>query len=117
MTFALSTCEQIKSNRTILGKSYARQELEIALTDKDQHNSINNNSIIKDSLTVICVAEPILFSMFGKENIVNQRPYEIYFINKYWIINGTLPKNQLGGTFLVIIDAKDSKIIRITHGK
>lgn len=118
LTFALTVCGQTKSNKTILGKSYAEQELKLALTDKSQHNVINNNTvIIKDSLTAINVAEPILFSIYGKENVIKQRPYEIYFIDSYWVISGTLPKEYLGGTFLIIIDSRDCKIIRITHGK
>jgi len=63
------------------------------------------------------VPEPILFSIYGKGNITKQRPYEIYFIDNHWVIIGTLPKDYLGGTFLIIIDSKDSKIIRITYGK
>lgn len=118
LTFTLTACGQTKSKRTILGKSYAEQELKSVLTDKSQHNVIDNKTaIIKDSLTAINVAEPILFSIYGKDNIINQRPYEIYFIDSYWVIGGTLPKEYLGGTFLIIIDSRDCKIIRITHGK
>ena len=118
MTFTLAACGQKKDNRTRLGNSYAIQELKSALNDKGQHNVTDNKIvIIKDSLTAINVAEPILFSIYGKDNITKQRPYEIYFIDNYWVIMGTLPKNYLGGTFLIIIDSKDSKIIRITHGK
>lgn len=118
LTFSLIACGQTKVDRTMLGKSYAEQELKSALTDKSQHNVIDNKTaIIKDSLTAINVAEPILFSIYGKNNIAKQRPYEIYFIDNYWVIGGTLPKEYLGGTFLIIIDSRDCKIIRITHGK
>ena len=118
LTFALTACGQTKSDRNILGKSYAELELKSALNDKSQHNVIDNKTaIIKDSLTAINVAEPILFSIYGKDNITKQRPYEIYFIDSYWVIGGTLPKEYLGGTFLIIIDSRNSKIIRITHGK
>ena len=118
LTFTLTACAQTKGNRTILGKLYAAQELKSALTDKSQHNVIDNKTvIIKDSLTAIEVAEPILFSIYGKDNIIKQRPYETYFIDSYWVICGTLPKEYLGGTFLLIIDSRDCKIIRITHGK
>lgn len=118
LTFTLNACGQKKNDRTLLGKSYAEQELKSALTGKSQHNVIDNKtSIIKDSLTAINVAEPILFSIYGKDNITKQRPYEIYFIDNYWVIGGTLPKEYLGGTFLIIIDSRDCKIIRITHGK
>jgi hypothetical protein len=118
LTFTLAACGQTKSSRTIMGKTYAQQELKSALTDKGQHNVIDNKTvIIKDSLTAIIIAEPILFSIYGKDNIIKQRPYEIYFIDNYWVIKGTLSKGSLGGTFLIIIDSKDSKIIRIAHGK
>jgi hypothetical protein len=116
--FTLIACGQTKNDRTILGKSYAEKELKLALTDVTQHNVIDNKTkIIKDSLTAINVAEPILFSIYGKDNIRKQRPYEAYFVNNYWVICGTLPKNYKGGTFLIIIDSRNSKIIKITHGK
>jgi len=118
LTFTLTSCGQTKGSRTILGKSYAEQELKSALTDKSQHNVIDNKTvIIKDSITAKSVAEPILFSIYGKSNIIKQRPYEIYSIDNYWVIGGTLPKEYLGGAFLIIIDSRDCKIIRITHGK
>jgi len=118
LTFTLTACGQTKGDRTVLGKEYAEQELKSSLTDKSQHNVIDNKTvIIKDSLTAINIAEPILFSIYGKDNITKQRPYEIYFIDNYWLITGTLPSGWKGGTFLIIIDSRDSKVIRITHGK
>lgn len=116
--FTLTACGQTKSDRTILGKTYAEQELKLALSDKLQHNVIDNKTaIIKDSLNAINVAESILFSIYGEDKIIKQRPYETYFIDNHWVIGGTLPKECLGGTFLIIIDSRDCKVIRITHGK
>lgn len=117
-TTALIACGQNKNDRLILGKLCAQQELKSALTDKEQHNIIDHQSIIiKESLTAVNVAEPILFSIYGKDNITRQQPYETYLINNYWVVSGTLPKGSLGGTFLIIINAFDSKIIKISHGK
>jgi hypothetical protein len=116
--FTLIACDQAKSDRIILGKEYAEQELKSSLANKSQHNITDNKTVsIKDSLTAINIAEPILFSIYGKDNIIKQRPYEIYFIDNFWIIIGTLPSGSLGGTFLIIIDSRDSKVIRISHGK
>ena len=87
LTFTLTACGQTKGDRTVLAKEYAEQELKSSLTDKSQHNVIDNKTvIIKDSLTAINIAEPILFSIYGKDNITKQRPYEIYFIDNYWLI-------------------------------
>lgn len=118
LTLTLIACGQTKNDRAILGKAYAEQELKFALSDKSQHNFIvGKEIIIKDSLTAISIAESIIFSIYGKDNIIKQRPYEIYLIDKYWIISGTLPKDYKGGTFLIIIDSRDSRIVKITHGK
>ena len=118
LTFTLTDCSQTRNDRAILGRSSAEQELKSTLADMSQDNFLDGKRIIiKDSVTAISVAEPILFSIYGKDNIIKQRPYETYLIDKYWIISGTLPKDYLGGTFLIIIDSRDSKIIKIIHGK
>jgi hypothetical protein len=118
LMLTLTACGQQQNTRTLLGKSYAEKELQSALSDKTQHNVIDNKTaIIKDSLTAIHAVEPILFSIYGKDNITDQRPYETYFISNHWIISGTLPKNYVGGTFLFIMDARDGRVLRITHGK
>ena len=114
----LTSCGQNKQNRITLGKNYANEELKSALKDTTRHNVINNSTIIiKDSLTATTIAETVLFKIYGKTNITKQRPYEIHHINNYWVLNGTLPKGTLGGTFLIIIDDRNSRVIKITHGK
>ena len=118
LLFVLVACSQVKNDRIFLGRTHAEQELKSALEDKSLSNIINGKTIIiKDSITAINVAEPILFGIYGKEHIQKQRPYESYLIDNYWIITGTLPKDSVGGTFLIIIDARDGKILKIIHGK
>jgi hypothetical protein len=112
----LISCEQFQHTR--LGRKYAEEELRVALLDSTAHNVITGNSLlIKDSNLAIAVAEPILFAIYGRDNIIRQRPYETYLIDNYWIISGTLTKGYLGGTFLIILDATNAKIIRLTHYK
>lgn len=116
-SFVSISCTQ-RNNRATSEKTNTENQLKYVLSDKNQHNLIDNKRIIiKDSLTAISVAEPILFGIYGKDNIVNQKPYEINLIDSCWILSGTLPKNMVGGTFFIIIDARNSKIIKITHGK
>jgi hypothetical protein len=104
--------------RTTLGVDFAKAELERSLADTTLHNAIDKKrEIIKNKETAILVAEQILFSGYGQKNIEQQRPYEVYKIKNYWFISGTLPKGSVGGTFLIIIDARDSRVIRLTHGK
>lgn len=106
------------SERLFIGEEYAKKILSESLADTSNHNLITSTRLVlKNNDLAIQVAEPILFSIYGKRNIRNEKPYESYLINNYWIIKGTLPKDYVGGTFLIILDARDSKIIRLTHGK
>ncbi|KGO91952.1 NTF2 fold immunity protein [Flavobacterium subsaxonicum] len=115
---AFTACGQSTSNRTVLGLKQAKAELSEALNGKDIHNVVDNKSpIIKDSLTAVAVAEPILFGFYGKQNITKQKPYEVYHIDNYWVLSGTLPEEYIGGTFVIIIDDRNSEVIRITHYK
>lgn len=114
----LLACKQTVSDRLILGRDYAEKELKSALSDTTRHNVINSKTlIIKDSVVAITIAESVLFEIYGKTNITNQKPYEIYHINNYWLLTGTLPKGRDGGTFLLIMDDRNSQIIKLTHGK
>jgi hypothetical protein len=109
---------RLKNERFRLGLEVAKEELRAALTDSNQHNLVNTRSIlIPDSITAVQVAEPVLFKIYGKPTITSERPYETYLVNHYWVVMGTLPKGWLGGTFLLVLDARDGRIIRITHGR
>lgn len=104
------------TGRTKLGVEYAKRELADALKNTSQ-KQILVEKVIKDEQTAISVAEAMLFSIYGKENIVRQRPYESQLIDDYWVLNGTLPQDWVGGTFLIIINSTDGKVIKLTHGK
>ena len=113
ISFSQNSIEQNKE-----GRIFAENQLELALSKKSGHNVINQKeTIIKDSLSAITIAETILFTIFDKASILDQKPYETYHINNYWVIFGTLPKGYKGGTFLIILDDRTSEIIKITHGK
>jgi hypothetical protein len=114
--FAVTLMACSQTGRTKLGIDYAKQELDSAL-----HNSSEKlilvDTVIKTQETAVKYAETILFEIYGQKNIESQKPYEIYKIEDYWIIGGTLPKGMRGGTFLIIINSKNGEIIQLTHGK
>lgn len=114
----LLSCATRQEERIRNGRAYAEQELQEALAGMQQSNVADGKTmIITDSVTAVQIAEPVLFSIYGKDNITLQQPYEIYLIDHYWVISGTLPEEKVGGVFLFILDANDGKIMRITHGK
>jgi hypothetical protein len=98
-----------------MGEVYARKQLNKALNGQGQ--PFTWDTLIKSSSTAIAMAEPILFDIFGKEMILSEKPYEVYLIDGYWCIAGTIPKGWNGGGFEIIFSAKDGRIIRFTHYK
>jgi hypothetical protein len=118
VSISLLSCSQSFEERLVMGEEYAKQELKESLSDSTVHNVLSNGKIIlTDKNLAIKVVEPVLFSIYGKSNIRRQKPYECYQIKNHWVIMGTLPKGYLGGTFLVIVNAANSEILRISHGK
>lgn len=114
----LTAYGQTYSDKDTLGEKRAREILIKALTDTTQHNAINSKYIIlKDETKAIKFAEQILFDIYGKKEITNEKPYKIFNIDNYWVIYGTLRKGWKGGTFLIIIDAHDCRVVQVTHGK
>jgi hypothetical protein len=107
-----------QQERTYMGKKYAEEELKSALSLPKNNDLLEKfKLIIPDSATSIAVAEPVLFNIYGKENILFEKPYESYLINNYWVILGSLPKGNKGGTFEIIIDAKNAGVLWISHDK
>jgi hypothetical protein len=113
---SLTSCGQTKTERTKLGIEYAKSELKEALSNKTV-KQILVNKVISDKETAEIIAETILFKIYGKDNIIKQRPYEINQIDNFWVLNGTLPQNMSGGTFLIILNSTNGQIIKLTHGK
>jgi len=102
-------------NRSTVGEEYAKQAIEKALSDSSGKSF--NDTLIKDKETAISIAEPILMNLYGKAPIADEKPYECYLIDGYWFIRGTLPKNNSGSVFEMIMSAKDGRIIKMSHGK
>lgn len=102
------------NGRLVIGEQSAKQEVKKALKGSEKPFY---DTLITDKETAIAVVEPILFKIYGKDNILSERPYEIYLINSYWFISGTLPKGYQGGTFEVIINASNCQVVKLIHGK
>jgi NTF2 fold immunity protein len=103
------------NNHRRLGEEAVRKEYEKSLADSTSHNMVDNKlDIVKDEATAIKIAEAILVNIYGQECLDRERPYEIYRFDRHWVLRGTMAE-ELGGTFLIIIDAKTAEVLRITH--
>ncbi|WP_185816944.1 YbbC/YhhH family protein [Hymenobacter metallilatus] len=114
LTHSFSSCAQKHSR---LGREVAKEQLQEALKREATVVSSTVPRPLPDSVAAVRIAEPILFRTYGKKNIVDERPYEVYLIDKYWVVMGTLPEDTDGGVFIIILDSKDSRVIKLTHGK
>ncbi len=106
---------QMPKDHDTLGKDFAKKQVRELLNGKGQ--PFTWDTLIRNSSTAIAIAEPILFDIFGKEQILTERPYEVYLIDGYWYLSGTIPKGWKGGGFEIVMRAKDGNIIRLTHYK
>jgi hypothetical protein len=109
-----SSLAQNFDGRLVLGEKIAKQEITEALK---RNRKPFYDTLITDKETAIAMAEPLLFKIYGKEEIKSERPYEIYLIDGYWYISGTLPKGYKGGTFIIIINSINGEVIKLIHEK
>lgn len=101
------------------GEEYARKRIQEVLTDTAHREYYQQRPLVDDEETAIKTVEPILFRTYGKEKILNERPYQAFKVDNYWLIKGSFPDDpdMRGGTFEIIIDSRDARVIGITHYK
>jgi hypothetical protein len=87
VTLPLLICGQDFKGRLVLGEQHAKEEIKKAIEKIDEKTFYD--TLINDKETVLAIVEAILFKIYGKKNIINQRPYECYLIDGYWFVSGT----------------------------
>jgi hypothetical protein len=93
------------------------QELKTAKANEKQDYILWDKKLVLPNKDVaIKVAEPILFAIYGEKNILQQKPYNVSLRENKWIITGSI-HSEKGGSFLIILDARNSKVLRVIHGK
>jgi hypothetical protein len=107
---------QSLDTRIVLGEAHARERIEEAVKHPDDFSDTNTLLLNSPELAIATV-EPLLFATYGKQKIVRERPYELYLLNDYWYITGTIPKGSKGGGFEVILSASNARVVCLTHYK
>ena len=119
----LSCSDKIGSDERFIlnqNREYSNSELKKTILNNETFSEQRLNyppKPINDAKNAVDIAEDILFNTYGEKNIKRQRPYNLVFQDSYWIINGTKKKAEIGGVFLIILNSKNGKIIKITHGE
>ncbi len=117
----LTSCHAL-SRRYYVGKNNIEQYLKRCIGDSLYSATLNREipkgeRKIESKKEAAKLVEPILFEKYGKERIINQKPYEIRMVNGFWVIKGTILKKSVGGTFSVVIDSGSGNIEKIYHSK
>ena len=73
--------------------------------------------VVPDEQTAISIAVAVWSPIYGKDEIAKQKPYQVFLVDGYWVVSGSLPKQLVGGTAKIVIDKEDGRIIDISHGK
>ena len=72
---------------------------------------------VRDEAEAIRIAVAAWEPIYGAAHIAGERPFHATLHSGIWTVTGSLPKHHKGGVALAEISAKDSSIIRLTHGK
>ncbi len=85
--------------------------------DKKPKILLDKSLCLNSEVDAIKMAEKEWYKIYG-ENIYKKKPFVAELKNdSIWIIKGTLPENYDGGVPYAEINAKDCKILKITHSK
>ncbi len=70
-----------------------------------------------DEETAKKIAEAVWLPIYGP-SVLDEKPFIVKIVGEStWVVEGTLDKDELGGTPYIEIAAKDSRILKVTHGK
>ena len=85
--------------------------------DKKPKITLDKSLCLSNEDDTIKIAEKEWYKIYG-ENIYKKKPFVAEIKNdSIWVIQGTLPENYDGGVPYAEINAKNCKILKITHSK
>ncbi|RKE82578.1 NTF2 fold immunity protein [Chryseobacterium sp. AG363] len=90
----------------------------ISVTSCKKSNTYKGKKTLTDKEIAISIAERKWKQVYGKSAINQQKPFVTEKKNdSIRIVQGTLPKNKLGGVAYAEVNVKTKKVISFTHGK
>ena len=102
-------------------QGFAQTSHEIQAVDawtKGGRSYVPPNGCVPDKKTAILVADAILTSVYGEQQIAKERPLKIALVEgDVWLIWGTLPRRYLGGTAVIKLSRRTGKVLFLSHGQ
>lgn len=84
---------------------------------RDVHNYIPPQGYVPDAETAITIAVAVWIPIYGEAQIAQEKPYTAVLLNGIWTVQGSLPKEMLGGVAIAEISKIDGRVIRVSHGR
>jgi hypothetical protein len=86
------------------------------------HSYRPDEGYVSDAATAIRIAEAVLISIYGEEQIRSELPLKAILKNGVWLVEGSTPPYVLGhqfkgGVAVAEIAKEDGRIIRVSHGE
>ena len=75
------------------------------------------NVIVPDAKTAISIAEAIWIPLYGKKEIMKEKPFRAVLTNSVWIVRGFLPNGYRGGVAIAEISKETGCVLRVLHEK
>lgn len=104
---------RIGSAQTPAPTSSPTRDQETALSEYQV--PLPKEGLVPDKETAIKIAEAVLFRLYGKEEIVWQRPYEVKLENDVWFISGTMKHEMMGTVFNIAISRQTGEIVHLQY--
>lgn len=120
-TIFLASCvnsnSKVFDNNTVLTDSIFKI-VETPINYSEFNNIYKEEGYVPNAEMAVSIAETILFNIYTKESIINQRPYNVYLQdNAIWCIEGVLPQNLEGGVFYIEISKDNGAVLKRLHTK
>ncbi|EHF0015201.1 TPA: protein YhhH [Escherichia coli] len=75
-------------------------------------------NLVKNKAIALELAEIYVKNRYGQDAAEEEKPYEITELTTSWVVEGTIPSDQIaGGVFIIEIGKNDGRILNFGHGK
>ena len=88
----------------------------VANASDAKHSFKPNDGYVPNAETAIKIAEAVWLPIYGSA-INDKRPFIAKLKDGVWVVEGTLPKNMLGGVPVIAISKNDGRVLRVSHGQ
>ena len=80
-------------------------------------NHLLKKGMVRDEKTALTIAIAIASSIYGKDEIESEKPFNVTLAKGVWTVTGSLPERAVGGVFIVKISQKTACILLVSHGQ